>query len=188
MSEKTRIETEQRALKLIKRGDQEGVAILYDQYAPVLYRVALQLLKSRSEAEDLVHDVFLEAWHKMAQYDAARGSIRSWLLTRTRSRALDRLRTAQVARRHARNEIAWVETQLLSEDASVTCVDGERAKQALQYLNRQQQQVVKLGYFEGLSCSEIATRCDIPLGTVKSRLSSGIEKLRRHLSATVEGI
>lgn len=94
---------------------------------------------------------------------------------------MDRLRTTEVARKYAFSETVWVEEQIVSADQSAVNTDGDRARRALQKLNGKQKQVVELGYFEGLSCREIATNCGIPLGTVKSRLAAGISELRRQL-------
>ncbi|MEE2829687.1 MAG: sigma-70 family RNA polymerase sigma factor, partial [Myxococcota bacterium] len=81
------------------RGDQGAVEVLYDLHAPLMLGVATKMLKDRNAAEDLVHDVFLEAWRSAAGYRADRGSVKTWLMVRLRSRALDRLRSHEVSRR-----------------------------------------------------------------------------------------
>jgi RNA polymerase sigma-70 factor (ECF subfamily) len=147
--------------------------------------LASRILRDRREAEDLVHDVFVEAWRKASSFSGDRGSVRAWLLVRTRSRAIDRLRNLEVAHRHARNEraVASDTPQPAEQDPSLT-PDQRRARAALAGLPEAQRQVLELAYFEGLSCSEIARRCGAPLGTVKSRLSAGMRELRRLFDTT----
>lgn len=165
----------------VAAGDEQALAALYDRHASALLGVALRILKSRQDAEDLVHDVFVEAWQRAGDFDGARGSVRSWLLVRARSRAVDRLRSLEAARR--RGLIAREE----AGDGAATVepiwdgLDRAKAKRALDGLPDAQRALVELAYFEGLSCSEMAERCGIPIGTVKSRLSAGMAKLRQEL-------
>lgn len=142
--------------------------------------VCRRLLGSAVEAEDLVHDVFLEAWRHAAEYDAQRASVRAWLLVRTRSRALDRRKSAGVARTVAVADLAERAAGAPS-DASLA-PDHARMRRELQALPEEQQRVILLGYFEGLSSSEIATRLGIPIGTVKSRVAAAMSRLRSALS------
>lgn len=177
---------DRQALRLIERSNPLGLEAIYDRYSPVMLRVALRLLKNRRDAEDLLHDVFLEVWHKAGQFDESRGNLRNWLLLRIRSRALDRIRAANVARRYAAANSAWADSVLLVPDQSATTADGSLARKALGALSNKQRDVVELGYFQGLTCNEIARRCQIPVGTVKSRMSAGIRALRRELSPLAE--
>ena len=169
----------------VESGDRYALADLYDRHAPAMLGVAARILRDRRDAEDLVHDVFVEAWRKAASFSAERGSVRTWLLVRTRSRAIDRLRNLEVAHRHARTEraVASDAPQAAEQDPSMT-PDQRRARVALAGLPDAQRQVLELAYFEGLSCSEIARRCGAPLGTVKSRLSAGMRELRRLFDTT----
>jgi len=159
-------------------GDESALAELYDRHAGAMLGVALRVLKVRQDAEDLFHDVFVEAWQKARDFDSGRGSVRSWLLVRVRSRGVDRLRTLQAARR--RGLVADAEGAV--EAAPVAAVwdspDRERARKALDALPEPQRVLVELAYFEGLTCSEMAAHCAIPIGTVKSRLSAAMSKLR----------
>ena len=159
-------------------GDESALAELYDRHAGAMLGVALRVLKVRQDAEDLVHDVFVEAWQKARDFDSGRGSVRSWLLVRVRSRGVDRLRTLQAARR--RGLVADAEGAV--EAAPVAAVwdspDRARARKALDALPEPQRVLVELAYFEGLTCSEMAAHCAIPIGTVKSRLSAAMSKLR----------
>lgn len=163
-------------------GDEAALAALYDRHAAAMLGVALRILKTRQDAEDLVHDVFVEAWQRAGDFDASRGSVRSWLLVRTRSRAVDRLRSLEAARKRG----LLLRDQQGPGEASVEPLwdglDRQRAKRALDALPEAQRSLVELAYFEGLSCSEMAEKCGIPIGTVKSRLSAGMSKLREAFS------
>jgi RNA polymerase sigma-70 factor (ECF subfamily) len=117
-------------LAAIGKGDHAALAELYDRHAPQMLAVALRILQDRRDAEDLLHDVFLEAWQKTDSYDAERGTVRTWLLMRVRSRAIDRMRTLAVAREHGM-VLSHVELPAAPEDPSVA-PDRARARQASQ--------------------------------------------------------
>lgn len=174
--------TDEALIELVTRGDGEALACLYDRYAPTLLGIALRYLKQRLEAEDLVHDVFLEAWRHAADYDPGRGSVRTWLVLRTRSRALDRLKAAGSARTVTFDPQSWGEldngTDEDAQRAAQTAPDRARVRRVLVDLPPEQREVLLLGYFEGLSSSEIAERVGIPIGTVKSRVAAALSKLR----------
>jgi RNA polymerase sigma-70 factor (ECF subfamily) len=165
-------------------GDESALGELYDRHAGAMLGVALRILKLRQDAEDLVHDVFVEAWQKAADFDASRGSVRSWLLVRVRSRGVDRLRSLTSARR--RGLLGEGEGVPEEADGKVAPVwdgpDRERARKALDALPPAQRSLVELAYFEGMTCSEMAAHCAIPIGTVKSRLSAAMGKLREALA------
>jgi RNA polymerase sigma-70 factor (ECF subfamily) len=153
------------------RGDRSAVALLYQRHQAPLFGLARSMLRSAAEAEDLLHDVFLEAWRRSADYSAERGTVRAWLILRTRSRALDRLKSA------ARPRAAALEPPAV-EAAPAEQADQSRLRQLLAQMPEAQQQVVLLGYFEGLSSAEISERLGIPIGTVKSRTRAALETLR----------
>jgi RNA polymerase sigma-70 factor (ECF subfamily) len=169
-----------RLMRALARRDERALAELYDHHAPAMMGVALRILKNRQDAEDLLHDVFFEAWRKAGEYDPRRGTVRSWLLVRVRSRGIDRLRSLDAARRRAL-------LQAPSEAAGAAAVaewdapDRARACDALRALPEEQRVLVELCYFEGMTCAEMASHCGIPTGTVKSRLAAAIRKLRQRL-------
>jgi RNA polymerase sigma-70 factor (ECF subfamily) len=161
-------------------GDRQALVELYDRFSPILYSLAARILQDRREAEDLLHDVILEAWQNAAQYSAERGKVVTWLTLRMRSRALDRVRSPQRKRTTlsddpARDELASEST---APDASA---DRRTVRDALELLPAEQKQVLELAYFGGLSSSEIAAHLEISLGTVKSRTAAGLTKLRARL-------
>jgi RNA polymerase sigma-70 factor, ECF subfamily len=169
----------------VARVERDALAELYDRYAPLMLGAAHRVLRSRGDAEDLLHDVFLEVWQRAAGYDPARGSVRSWLLLRVRSRAIDRVRALSVARRHGMAPAEQAEAHgAAAADVEATLVlraEAGRVRDALQGLPDTQRTLVELAFFEGLSCAELAQRCALPIGTVKSRLARAMGRLREEL-------
>ncbi len=163
------------------RGDAEALAVLYDRNAPAMLALAARIFRRGAEAEDLIHEVFLEAWRRAADYDPGRGSVRAWLLLRTRSRALDLKKSARIAKQAPDNDGHWIE-QLTDPRAEPSFEpDRARLRQVLSELPPEQRAVLLLGYFDGLSSSEIAEQLGIPIGTVKSRVAAALAKLREAL-------
>lgn len=165
-------------VSLVACGDAQALAELYDRHGPVMRAVCRRITGNATEAEDLVHDVFLEAWRHAAEYDATRASVRTWLLLRTRSRALDRRKSAAATRTVPMGD--FTEHSGDTPDASLL-PDQARVRRVLGSLPEDQQRVLWLGYFEGLSSSEIAARVGIPVGTVKSRVAAALSRLRTAL-------
>lgn len=180
-------EEDARLVHAIAEGDRDALARLYDRYAPILMGVAYRLLGERREAEDLVHDVFLEAWRQAADFDAERGSVRAWLLMRLRSRAIDRRKAAGFTRVISLDSGMLAETIREHRDAPhedpMLAPDRTAVRSALAALPEEQRAVLLLGYFEGLSSSEISTRTGVPIGTVKSRVAAALARLRGALHA-----
>src|SRR5690349_495964 len=161
----------------IARGDRDALAALYDRHSGVLLGLAMRIVRDRREAEDLLHDVFLEAWRSAKDFDPKRGRVRTWLAIRMRSRALDLQKSARVSRNAGDAGL-----DLLVDEAETASPDHRRVRSALAELGSDQRRVLELAYFEGLSCSEIAKRVEIPVGTVKSRLAAGLDRLRSGLA------
>ncbi len=179
-------EIDRELIASITSGNQEALAKLYDRYASLMLGVAFRILQNRGDAEDLLHDVFLEVWRQAKGYNPKRGAVRTWLLLRVRSRAIDRLRVLAKARDHAMAESINQPEAVSERDQPNHTSDRLQARQALKTLSEVQRVVVELSYFEGLTCTEIAVRCGIPVGTVKSRLFAAMEKLRHHLVSITE--
>ena len=154
-------------------GDREALARLYERHCQILLGLALRIVRERREAEDLLHDVFLEAWRQAKDFDPKRGRVRTWLAIRMRSRALDQQKSARVARNAGDAGL-----ELVPDEAERGTPDHARVRTALAELVPDQRRVLELAYFEGLSCSEIAAKIAIPIGTVKSRLAAAMTRLR----------
>ena len=157
-------------------GDRGALATLYERHASLLLGLALRIVREKREAEDLLHDVFLEAWRSAKDFDPKRGRVRTWLAIRMRSRALDLQKSARVSRNTGDAGL-----DALVDEAEGSSPDHRRVRSALAELAQDQRRVLELAYFEGLSCSEIAERVAIPVGTVKSRIAAGLDRLRTGL-------
>lgn len=163
------------------RGDRAALATLYERHSGVLLGLATRIVRERREAEDLLHDVLLEAWRSAKDFDPKRGRVRTWLAIRMRSRALDLQKSARVSRNAGD---AGLEVVVDERPSAAAAPDHAKVRAALAALGPDQRSVVELAYFEGLSCSEIAARVAIPIGTVKSRLAAGLARLRDTLRGT----
>lgn len=170
-------------LRRVADGDKAALGVLYDRYASAMLSLGLRILAVRREAEDLVHDVFLEAWQHAGDYDAARGSVKAWLLLRMRSRCLDRARSHGFSRHETLDRLS---TRAAAIEPADRHIDAARAQSLLEALPLQQREILELGYFNGLSFSEISRALRIPLGTVKSRAAAALTKLREDLGVREE--
>jgi len=168
-------------LRGVAAGDRHALGELYDRHAGVMLALGIRIVGVRREAEDLLHDVFLEAWRHAGDYDSGRGSVKTWLLLRMRSRCLDRVRSHGFSRVES---LVVEPVRSGSVERADRKLDGERARASLASLPPAQREVLELGYFQGLSFSEIATALDIPIGTVKSRVSAAMVKLREDLGVS----
>ena len=169
-------------LKAIALGDEGALADCYDRYRLILFSLILRILHDRSEAEDCLQDVFLQVWRRAKDFDETRGRAFTWLVTIARSRALDRLR-ASASRARIATEAESLPQQIVGDAAedAARSEEGETVRQALRELPEEQRRALFMAYFEGLTQSEIATRLGDPLGTVKTRMRTGLSKLRELL-------
>ncbi|MGI8546014.1 MAG: sigma-70 family RNA polymerase sigma factor, partial [Gemmatimonadaceae bacterium] len=163
-------------------------AALYDRWLQPVYSLVVHLLKDADEAEDVVEETFWQIWQRASSYDATRGTARTWILTICRSRALDRLRSRQRQREDASADIAVLRDT--AADPSANAEGAERREMvfnALGELPHDQRRALELAYFRGLSQSEIAEFLGEPLGTIKTRMRLGMQKLRDKLSVLKQG-
>ena len=175
-------------LHAIARSDEAALANCYDRYRLILFGLILRILHDREEAEDCLQEVFLQVWRRARDFDESRGRAFTWLVTITRSRALDRLR-ASGSRLRLATEAAQVTHDEVG-DAAEEAVQSEQAaivRKALAELPDEQRHPLLLAYFEGLTQTEIADRLGDPLGTVKTRMRSGMIKLRELLHGKLRG-
>jgi RNA polymerase sigma-70 factor (ECF subfamily) len=171
-------------LQRVAGGEAEALARLYDESSHLVYGVALRILRDPLDAEEVAIDVYMQIWRSAARFDPCRGSARSWLVTLARSRAVDRLRGA--ARRREKEKSLYEVREVASLEASpesgaILRERGRRARQALDALPARERQAIDLAFFSGLSHSEVAEELSEPLGTVKSRIRTGLQRLRRVL-------
>jgi RNA polymerase sigma-70 factor (ECF subfamily) len=175
-------------LHAIKDGDEQALASLYDRYRLILFGLILRILHSQSEAEDVLQEVFLQVWQRASNFEEARGRPFTWLVTLARSRAIDRLRSLgsrdRTANEAGREAEVTGETRDAVDDA-IRSEQGETVRHALAALPDEQRKTLVLAYFEGLTQTEIAERLNTPLGTVKTRMRSGMIKLRELLDQSI---
>ena len=176
-------------LRAIARRDELALASLYDRYRLILFGLLTRILTSREEAEDVLQEVFLQVWRRAADFDEQRGRPFTWLVTLARSRAIDRLRVLA-----SRQRLADSAAQNAPDEASDAATDTLHSEQreivgrALAKLPEEQRHTLNLAYFEGLTQSEIAEKLGTPLGTVKTRMRSGMIKLRELLGEQMKSL
>ena len=169
-------------LQRIARSDSEALGTLYDAHAARLSALAYRFVGDAAAVEDIVHDVFIEVWEHAGDYDPARGSVGAWLTIRLRSRCLDRLRRQQV-RQEARVAVRLASAMVHASDGPPE--DTARVLATLSVLNDGEKSVVEALFFSDLSSSEAANLLNVPIGTVKSRVRTALDKIRRALRIEV---
>ena len=169
---------------LVGRGDPAAFEVLYDRHARVAFSLAFRLMGDRESAEDLVQDAYLAIWRGSASYAPARGSVRNWLLAIVHNRGIDRLRTGAAM---SRRQEALEQVALRGPDDRAVADQGvDRAlagsvRRGMGELPEEQGAVLNLAYFGGFTHQEIAEMLELPLGTVKSRMRLGLQRLRQGL-------
>jgi RNA polymerase sigma-70 factor (ECF subfamily) len=160
----------------MKSGDQSALAELYDRYSSVVYAVALRVLGDTGAAEDVLQEVFLQLWRNPGAFDSARGSLGAWLAVIARNRSIDALR-----RRKPETDIEDVIVSVAPDLAGNADRSraAEKVRGVLGMMPALQRSALEMAYFEGMSHSEIATKTGEPLGTIKTRIRSGLIALRK---------
>jgi len=178
-------------LRGMAQKEEQALARLYDLYSSALFGCLLRILGQREEAEEVLLEVFWQAWEQADRYDPARGALFTWLFTIARSRALDRVRARQ--RQAATVEAAAMEQRrspVQPENPEVNVLFRElrgQVQAALARLPGEQREAIALAYYEGLTQVEIAARTGTPLGTVKTRVRLGLLRLREMLKDVTGG-
>ena len=164
-----------RLVSRIRAGDEQAMSELYDRYAKVVYAVALRVLQDTGGAEDVLQDVFLQLWRNPDAFDASRGSLAAWLAVISRHRAIDRLRKRR-PETDIEDCVIAAGTDPRDETERKLVVDKVRG--VLAEMNPDQRKMLELAFFDGLTHTEIAEKTGEPLGTVKTRIRSGLQFLR----------
>jgi RNA polymerase sigma-70 factor, ECF subfamily len=167
-------------LERVRIGDQRAMAEVFDRYSPIVYSVALRILREAGHAEDIVQEIFLGIWRKPTSFVEGQGSLGGWLVVVARNRAIDLLRQRKPS--DSVDDVVLASRVNLALEAERNIV-MEKVRKAMKDLPQQQQDSVELAFFEGMSHSEIAERTGDPLGTVKTRIRLALMSLRKALAA-----
>jgi RNA polymerase sigma-70 factor, ECF subfamily len=178
---------DQVAVERMARGEHDGLAELYDRHGRLVYSLALRIVRDAGDAEDVVQEVFSQVWRQSARFDVTRGNVAAWLVTLTRTRAIDLLR-----RRRVRPDVSAASNpddradEAPGQDVQVEWQNrAAQIKRALDALPPLQRMAVELAFYDGLTHTEIAEQLEVPLGTVKTRVRQGLLKLRESLAGAV---
>jgi RNA polymerase sigma-70 factor (ECF subfamily) len=173
-------------MPLIGEKDPEAFEVFYDRHGGVAYSLAYRIVGERAAAEDVTQEAFISVWRSGARFDRARGSVRSWMLSIVRNRAIDVLRSrAGKAPKLTFDDDAVLEqrpAEELTEEEAMRRETATELRGALGELPGEQSKVIELAYFGGFSQSEISRMLGVPLGTVKGRMRLGLEKIRGELA------
>jgi RNA polymerase sigma-70 factor (ECF subfamily) len=163
-------------LSLVQRGDENAMASLFDRYSKVVYSVALRVLRDPAAAEDVLQEIFMQIWRSPDSFTAARGSLGGWLAVVSRNRSIDALRR----KRPSENveDLQLASPYNLADEAERNSMIG-KALEVIVLLPTEQRKTLEMAFFDGLTHSEIAEMTGDPLGTVKTRIRSGLLSLRK---------
>ena len=176
-----------RLLESVRAGDKAAFAELYDVLAPQVLGLATHILRDRAQAEEVTQEVFVEVWQNAHTFDAARGSAKAWILRLTKSRAIDRLRSWRSAQARDTEDFnrqltTWV---VAAEDEAQQRLESEELQELIDSIGEPHRRALMLAYFGELTHQEIADATGVALGTAKTRVRDGLQKLRK--AVTVKG-
>ena len=174
-------------LGAVGRGDDGALRLLYDRYSRMAFSLSYQIMRDSTLSEDIVQESFLVLWRSAPSFDPQRGNVRAWLLRIVRQRAIDYLRRAE-SRTGTSSPEAFSGLTATNDTSGAVLrrLDREAIHGAVRSLPPHQSQTIQLAFFEGYTHVEIADRLDIPLGTVKSRMRLGLNRLRRTLTPALQ--
>ncbi|MGB8325307.1 MAG: sigma-70 family RNA polymerase sigma factor [Candidatus Acidiferrum sp.] len=167
-------------LERIQQKDEAALSALYDRYSGLVYSEAKRILRDTGAAEEILQDLFYQVWRTAERFDAARGSLAGWLVVAARNRAISKLRKKSGKTEELVENTVFLGPSLESSTTQNLMLD--KVKAVLGNLPDSQREAMEFAYFEGMSHSEIAERTGQPLGTIKTRIRSGMEALKKVLS------
>ena len=177
-----------RLVQAIAAGDEQALHALYEQTHRIVFTLTMRITGNRETAEELTLDVFHDVWRRASAYDPASGSVVGWMMNQARSRAIDRLRFEQRKKRvpdHADTSVT-IAPSSSPHDVLDARDQGRVLRDALQVLTNDERQAIETAFFSELTYREVAAKFNQPLGTVKTRIRSGLEKLRQVLAGAVK--
>lgn len=173
-------------VRMVAAGDQLALHALYERAHRVVYTLIIRITSNRETAEELTVDVFHDVWRRASLYDAAGGTVLGWIMNQARSRAIDRLRFDQRKKRSGEAAIDGAEIPARATDPLDILElrqQSERLREALSVLTPLERQAIETAFFSELTYAEVAGRLEEPIGTIKTRIRSGLQKLRQALTA-----
>jgi RNA polymerase sigma-70 factor (ECF subfamily) len=165
----------------VARRDQQALAELYQRHSGSVFHVGLRVLSVRGLAEEVVQDIFTRLWQAPERFDPARGSLRSFLLAQGHNRAVDIVRSETARRRREDSDSHAATAAYVLEDEAVDAAVGREVRDAVETLSKAERDAISLAYFGGHSYREVASLLGVPVGTAKSRIRSGLARLRAAL-------
>jgi RNA polymerase sigma-70 factor (ECF subfamily) len=175
--------SDEAVLALVARSEEPALAEVYDRFGSVAYGLALRVLRDEGLAQDAVQDAFLTIWRTASSFAADRGAARTWVLTLVHRRAVDLVRREQRRRSDPLESAPEPVSGELTDQLAWLRFERERVQSALRKLPDQQREALELAYYGGFSQSQLAERLGEPLGTIKSRMHTGLARLRELLEA-----
>lgn len=178
-------------MRIVKR-DASALSELYDRYSALVYSLALMMVKTTDEAEDLVQEVFMQVWNKAGAFAGDKGSVYTWVVTIARRKAIDRLRSSPSTKKSLSLEegdsFTILDPAYTSNPlhAAISTEYEEMMKNGLSELTVDQRTIIEMSYYEGYTQQQIAVKLNVPLGTVKTRMRQGLLKLRDYLKDRVK--
>jgi len=166
---------------LVDRGNERALAELYDRFGRTAYSVALRILRDQALAEDAVQEAFLTVWRTASRYMPERAKASTWILTMVHHRAVDLVRREERRRTEPMDDVPEA-LGASTEEIAWLCLQREQVREALARLPDPQREAIELAYYGGFTQSELADRLGEPLGTIKSRMFAGLNRLRDLLS------
>ncbi len=176
-----RAETDWSLLERVVHKDESALAALYDRYSRLVFAEAMRILRDNGAAEEILQDIFYQVWRTADKFDPARGSLPGWLMVVARNRAISRLRRRSSRANEELDQNA-VSVSVNLETAASQNQLIDRLKSVMSGMPESQRQAIELAFFEGMTHSEIASKTGEPLGTVKTRIRSALEVLRRSVT------
>jgi RNA polymerase sigma-70 factor (ECF subfamily) len=175
--------SDEAVLALVARSEDAALAEIYDRFGAVAYGLALRVLRDEALAQDAVQDAFLAVWRTATSFSPERGAARTWVLTLVHRRAVDLVRREERRRGDPLESTAEPASDELTDQQAWLRFERERVQAALKRLPDQQREALELAYYGGFSQSQLAERLGEPLGTIKSRMHTGLARLRELLEA-----
>jgi len=174
------VEDDQSLLALVRKGDEQAMAALFDRYSKVVYSVALRVLRDPAAAEDVLQEIFMQVWRNPGSFTSTRGSLGGWLAVVARNRSIDTLRRRRPT--DSVDDVVLASSSNIAVEAERNSL-MERARSVIATLPGEQRKTLEMAFFDGLTHSEIAEMTGDPLGTVKTRIRSALLTLRKAFPA-----